>query len=294
MVGIVINEAFLQQVEALQTLLKNNVGGLFGGNRKSRTYGTSVEFADHREYADGDDTTKINWKIFARSDKLYVKQYLDERQMHTRIYIDASRSMAYGKGEKATQALQLAAALAYLSVAEMDKVSVYTIRGGRVETVISGVVGKEAYFAAVHRLNEIEFGGDCRISEAILPEPVGYGDGMSILISDFLTDSDYERAIEHFAAKKRHAVCLQVLSAEERHPQIRGKVHFFDSENMEDTYRKNIDREIAAAYKAALAAITGRIRDVATASGGDYLLVPAEASLGEVLFGQMVDVGVLK
>ena len=66
MARIVIDEAFLQQIESLQTLLKNNVGGSPGGNRKSRSYGSSAEFADHREYVDGDDTTKINWRIFPR------------------------------------------------------------------------------------------------------------------------------------------------------------------------------------------------------------------------------------
>lgn len=294
MARIVIDEAFLQQVESLQTLLKNNVGGSPGGNRKSRSYGSSAEFADHREYVDGDDTTKINWRIFARSEKLYLKQFLDERQMHTRIYLDVSRSMEHGKGKKAEQALRVAAALAYLSVAEMDKVSVYIIRGNRTEAVISGIVGKEAFFQNVHRFNEITFGGDCRISEAILPEKVGYGDGMSVIVSDFLTDEDFAGAIEHLAAKKRHVLCLQVLSAEELNPQIRGKVHFFDSENMEDTYRKNIDREIAKAYKEALAAVTGRVRDLATSTGGDYQLIPAEASIGEVLFGRLVDTGVLK
>ena len=110
-----VNEAFLSRLELLQSLLKNNVAGMFGGNRQSKKYGSSCEFADLRDYAPGDDITKIDWNAYARFEKLYTKQYLDERQMHTRIYIDASRSMDYGKGQKAEQALRLAAAFAYLS-----------------------------------------------------------------------------------------------------------------------------------------------------------------------------------
>ena len=170
----IINEAFLQQIETLQTLLENNIGGLFGGNRKSKTYGSSCEFADYREYIPGDDITKIDWNVFARTENLYQRLYLDERQMHTRIYIDASRSMNYGKSKKAEQALRLAATFAYLSVNEMDKVSVYVIKDRKVHEVITGIVGKDAYAQNVFKLNEIEFDGDSYISEAIMQSKVGY------------------------------------------------------------------------------------------------------------------------
>ena len=224
----VIDEAFLQQVETLQMLVKNNVAGMFGGNHQTKSFGSSCEFSDYRDYIPGDDITKIDWNAYARFDKLYLKLYLDERQMHTRIYIDASRSMDYGKGGKAEQALKIAATLAYLAVCEMDKVSVYIIRGKEVEELISGIVGREAFINSVHKFNEVEFFGDSYISEAILPEKVGYGDGMSIIISDFLTENNYEEAIDYLVDKRRHVLCMQILSREELNPIIRGKVHFFD------------------------------------------------------------------
>ena len=291
---LVIDEAFMQQVESLQMLVKNNVAGMFGGNHQSKSYGSSCEFTDYRDYIPGDDITKIDWNAYARFDELFLKLYLDERQMHTRIYIDASRSMDYGKGGKAEQALKLAAAIAYLSVCEMDKVSIYVICDKKVHEIIGGMVGKEAFISSIHKLNEIDFDGDSFISEAILPENVGYGDGMSLILSDFLTENDYETAIEHLVQKRRHVFCMQILSQEELNPQIRGKVHFFDSEDMGRTYRKHIDREIAQAYKKALEYATGRIRNYCAARGAEYLLVSAEASVGEIFFDKMMDMGVLK
>ncbi len=290
----VINEEFLQQVEMLQTLVKNNIAGLFGGNHQSKSYGSSCEFADYRDYEAGDDMAKLDWNAYARFDKLYLKLYLDERQMHTRIYIDASRSMEFGKSKKAEQALRIAATIAYLSVHEMDKVSVYLIRDKQIHEVISGMVGKDAYITEIGKLNDVEFSGDSYISETILPSKVGYGDGMSVLISDFLTDNDYEAAIEHLAQKKRHVFCVQILSKEELNPQARGKMHFFDSENPRMSYRKNIDREIARAYKEALQYATERIRSYCLSRGADYLLASAEDSIGEIFFGKMVDLGVMK
>ena len=200
---VVIDEAFLSELELLGTVLKNNVAGMFGGNRRSKNLGSSCEFADYRDYMPGDDVTKIDWNAYARFDKLYEKLYFDERQMHTRIYIDASRSMDYGTDEKAVAAVKLAAAFAYLSIAEMDKVSIYAIRGNVLEEIVVGMVGKDAYLNCVGKLNELEFDADSKISEAIVPSSVGRGDGYSIIISDFLTDDNYESAIDRFAEQRR-------------------------------------------------------------------------------------------
>lgn len=284
----------MQQVELLQTLVKNNVAGLFGGNHKSKSYGSSCEFADYRDYMAGDEIKKIDWNAYARFDKMYLKLYLDERQLHTRIYIDASRSVGYGNGKKDEQAIKIAATLAYLSVCEMDKVSVYIIKDKAVTEIISGMLGRERYFNEIGKLNDIAFDGDSFISDAILPSKVGYGDGMSVIISDFLTDNDYEYGIDHLISKKRDVFCIQVLSAEELSPKARGKMHFFDSEDASKTYRKNINREIIEAYKKALGYATGRIRSYCASRGAEYMLVSAERSMYEIFFGELADMGVVK
>ena len=291
---IVINEEFLQQIETLQTILKNNVSGMFGGNRKSKNFGSSCEFADYRNYIPGDDITKIDWNAYARFDKLYMKLFLDERQMHTKIYIDASRSMDHGEGGKAEQAVKLAAFLAYLSVCEMDRVSVYVIKDKKIQEVISSIVGKDAYFESVSKLNDIVFDGDSYISDAIVPTAVGYGDGMSVIISDFLTENNFEDAIDILTDKKRDILCIQVLSIDELNPDIRGKVHLFDSEDEEKYYRKNVTREIAKAYREALDFVTNRVKDYCEARGAAYLLLPAEMSLAEVFMDKFVALEVVK
>ena len=291
---MVIDEAFLSQLEQLGTLLKNNVAGMFGGNRRSKNLGSSCEFADYRDYMPGDDVTKIDWNAYARFDKLYEKLYFDERQMHTRIYIDASRSMAHGSDDKAVAALKLAAAFAYLSISEMDKVSIYAIRGNQLEDIAIGMVGKDSYLGCVGRLNELEFDSDSKISEAIVPSAVGRGDGYSIIISDFLTDENYEAAIDRFAEQKRDILCVQILSREELNPQMRGKMHLFDSEDQAKFFRKKIDQDVVRAYKDALKYVTDRIRSYCESRGGYYMLTPADAELSEIFFDKFIDMGVVK
>ena len=294
MKNVVINESFLGQLEQIETVLKNNVAGMFGGNRRSKNLGSSCEFADYRDYMPGDDVTKIDWNAYARFDKLYQKLYFDERQMHTRIYIDVSRSMAHGSDEKAEAAIRLAAAFAYLSVSEMDKVSIYAIRDSHLEDVVVGMVGKDAYLNCIGSLNALEFDSDSKISEAIVPSTVGRGDGYSIIISDFLTEENFENAIDRLAEQKRDILCVQILSREEINPQMRGKMHLFDSENQSKFFRKKIDQDVILAYKDALKYVTDRIRLYCESRGGQYILAPAHMELSELFFDKFADMGVVK
>lgn len=294
MKNIAIDETFLQRVETLQTVLKNNIAGLFGGNHKSKTYGSSCEFVDYRNYVPGDDITKIDWNAYARFETLYLKLYLDERQLHTKIYIDASQSMAFGDGKKAEMALKVAATLAYLSVTELDRVSIFVIRDSEVTEIISSLSGRERYFAEITKLNDVEFGGKCCISDAMLPTQVGYGDGLSVIISDFLTDDDYESAIDYLAEKRRDIMCVQVLTGEELNPKVRGKNVFFDSETAGKTYRKNINREVMRAYREAVAYVQDRLRGYCNARGAEYVLIKDDKPLDEIFFEKFTEMGVLK
>ena len=241
-----------------------------------------------------DDITKIDWNAYARFDKLYQKLFLDERQMHTRIYIDASRSMEYGRRDKAEQALRIAATLAYLSLSEMDKVSIYAVKDKEIVNVIEGMVGKDSFVNEIGKLNDVEFSGDSYISDAIVPSSVGYGDGMSVIISDFLTDNDYESAVNHLSDKRRDVLCIQVLSPDELNPKLRGKVHLYDSEDADKIYRRNIKKDIMKAYRLALKYATNRVNELCASRGASYLLVSSEDEMSDIFFGKMVEREVLK
>lgn len=287
----VIDENFFQQLELFSLAVKDNVAGLFGGNHKSKKFGSSSEFADYRDYIEGDDITKIDWNIYGRTEKMYLKLYLDERQMQTRIYIDCSTSMSYnGKDE---MAVRLATALAYLSVKEMDRVSIYAVRGKIVEPILEKIVGKDAFTQAIGAMNKLKFGGDVYLSEAITRSVVGYGDGRSIIISDFLTDNNFFDCIDYLRGKKRDVLCLQILSPQEMKPQVRGKTIIRDSEDGMRFYKDNINREILAAYEKAVKYITGRIENFCLSREADYQLIDTSTPVKEILLKTMVDRGII-
>ena len=152
----IIDDAFFQSLELLDIYLKDNVAGSFGGNHKSKKYGSSSEFADYREYIPGDDIRRVDWNAFSRFDKLYLKLFLDERQMHHRIYIDGSKSME----NKKEHALKLAVAFAYLSIKAMDKVSIYVINGHKNYKLLNRIIGKEAFYNAIAAIDDVKFEGE--------------------------------------------------------------------------------------------------------------------------------------
>lgn len=288
----VIDEQFLQQLELFSLSVKDNVAGLFGGNHKSKKFGSSTEFADYREYQEGDDITKIDWNLYGKFEKLYLKLYLDERQMQTRIYIDTSGSMSYF--HKDEMAVKIATALSYLSVHDMDRVSVYCIRGNYAEPLFEKVVGRDTYMNHVAQFNKIKFGGETHLTDAVIHSTVGYGDGRSILISDFLTNENFTDAIDYLRSKKRDVICMQVLSSEEMNPQFRGKTIIHDSEDDNHFYKDNISREVLKAYKKALDYMTKRLEAYCAAREADYLLVSTADEVRNVMLNTMVKRGIIR
>ena len=293
-----VNEAFLSQLELLQSLLKNNVAGIFGGNRQSKSYGSSCEFADLRDYVPGDDITKIDWNAYARFEKLYTKLYLDERQMHTQIFMDCSASMGKDMPTKANYAIGIAAALGYLSVHNMDKVSFRLIHGDKAENNRGTIVGKRAFFDAITTLDAIEFDGESDLYKAITGCPnIGSNDGLTVIISDFFTDSDWKKAVDFLCFKKKQVLLIQVMTPDEIEPVYDGRLNLIDVEanGIEDAknLKLKINRANHVAYQEALYDMKEEIKSFCASRGADFISVSTEQPLEKMLFKELLKVGIM-
>lgn len=111
-----------------------------------RSYGQTVEFAGYREYMLGDDIRRIDWNLYSRFEKYFLKLFTDERQMHARVFLDCSASMGKENPAKAAYAVAVTAALGFLSVHNMDKFSCLLLRGGKAENPFGTIVGKTGFF----------------------------------------------------------------------------------------------------------------------------------------------------
>lgn len=294
----IIDGGFIAMLEARDLRIQNPMNGMFGGNRRSRAYGSSAEFADFREYAPGDDLRRIDWNLYARFEKLYMKLFVDERQLHHNIYIDASASMDWGEPNKAHIALKLAAAIGYLSVQAMDRVSFYAIHEDSCEDLCQTIIGREAFYNAANILNTVDFYGDGDIGAAFetLENP-GNGDGISVIISDFLTDSDWKSAVDKLLYHNREVYLIQVLSRDEITPDISGKVLMLDAESLDEddgrNYRSEVTRSSVKAYEEAFLYHQKEIKQFCAARNVGFITVCSDESVERMLFQKATEVGLI-
>ena len=162
-----LNDGFFSRLETLALNLKTNLSGYFGGKHLVSTYGQTVEFSDFREYQPGDDIRRIDWNLYSRFEKYFLKLFTDERQMQVQIFIDCSASMGKDNPKKAAYVVATAAALGFLAVQNMDKASFYLMKGDNAENENGTIVGKNAFFRAVKTLENIDFEGETDIEKCV-------------------------------------------------------------------------------------------------------------------------------
>ena len=298
MKGSLLNDAFFSRLETLALELRPNLAGFFGGKHKVSTYGQTVEFADYREYQLGDDIRRIDWNLYSRFEKYFLKLFTDERQMHTQVFIDCSASMGKDNPEKANYAIAMAAALGYLSVHNMDKVSFKLIKGEKSEDPYGTIVGKRAFFDAISSLEELEFDGDSNLRESVVNTPnTGTNDGLSVIISDFFHEEDWKKAVDYLCYKKRQVLLIQVLTPEEVDPSYTGRVHLIDveSESMDDdrNMKIKIDRASQLAYEHAMRDIREELKSFCHSRGVDYVMICTDQPVEKALFKELLKVGIM-
>lgn len=294
-----LNDEFFSRLETLSIELRANLAGFFGGKHLVKTYGQTVEFADYREYMLGDDIRRIDWNLFSRFEKFFIKLFTDERQMHTQVFLDCSASMGKEVEKKAAYAFAVAAAIGYLSVHNMDKVSYKLIKGDITDDPFGTIVGKRAFFNAMSTLENIDFEGDCDLKKAIINTPnPGNNDGLTVIISDFFTDSDWKAAIDFLCYKKRQVLLVQVLTPDEIDPSYVGRVNLIDSESLDVTDEKNmkikIDRSSLKAYMQAITDHTNDIKHFCDSRGAAFVTLSTDQPIERALFKELLKVGIIE
>ncbi len=291
----ILDGDFLDRLDAAALCLKTTMTGFFGGGRKSRSHGNSVEFSDFREYFPGDDIRRIDWNVYARTEKYFIRLFVDERQMHNQILVDCSASMACGKPEKAEAALRVAAAFGYLSVSAMDRVSYSLLKGNKAEDLGFKIASKDSFYRAAQIMENTEFEGEVDMAKSIINmESPGYDDGLTIIISDFLTESDWKKAIDFLLYRKREVLLIQVLSPDELYPDLDGRIELNDSENEAYNMRAIMTKKMVEAYQKALDAYEKEIIDFCASRGVTFFTVCSDDPIEKIIFGKGYETEVIK
>lgn len=273
--------------------------GFFGGKHLVKTYGQTVEFADYREYMLGDDIRRIDWNLFSRFEKYFLKLFTDERRMHTRIFLDCSASMDKPDHTKSAYATCFAAALGFLSVHNTDKLSIRLIQGDKANNPYGTIVGKNAFFQTVGDLQKVEFEGETDLEKAIVGcDDQGINDGITVIISDFFTESNWKKAVDYLCYKKRQVILVQVMNPEDADPTYTGRVTLIDSEAEAPEDPKNmklrITRGMQLAYEQALLDYMTDIKAFCVSRDVGFITVTTDTPIEKAVFGQLMNIGIMQ
>lgn len=265
------------------------------GERPSRARGHAVEFADHRDYSPGDDVRHLDWNLYGRLDRLYVKRHEDEREIRLLVFLDASASMNFGSPTKFELARHLAAGLAHVAIASHDRVVIHALpepgpdAAGRAthHAVLASRHGLHSTPFIVHHLSRLEPRGRADWNRAVQQAAAPLrGGGIALILSDCLDPRGCLPALDALASRGLHLAVVQILAAEELQPTEFGDLRVVDSES--GAHREiTFPRQRLAAYRATVERHCHDLRAACHRRGGRYLFVRSDSPPDDILLRAM-------
>lgn len=286
----IFDAEFMKKLDAIviNTRMMMNTGT--GGNRKSRSKGSSVEFSDFREYVPGDDFRRIDWNAFGRFDKLFVKLFMEEREAMVNIFIDGSRSMHFGEPKKSLAALRLSGVLAYLSLNNLDRVCLNSLNGAFVKQS-PAFSGRGMFQHCVDFLENLRFESVTDLNSGIKKKDFN-GSGVSIVLSDFFNPGGIEDAVKYLLYKKQEVILVHILAPEELNPDIEGQIRLLDSET-DEARDISVTPALLKQYDKALNSFINNIREFCTRMGVAYIQISTAESIEKIVFEEFTGAGIL-
>ena len=298
----------LRRLEQFQLLAARRAKSSAKGERRSRARGQSVEFADHRSYVPGDDFRYLDWNLFGRLDKLFLKLYEEERELPVRIFLDASESMTFGEPRKFDFARQVAAAIGYVALCGFDRVSVVPFPNaqGRTQTAPSGnnpagsyqqqsaiegslrsVRSKKSSMQFFQNLNALTAAGHADLNESLKRGALeARHTGLAIVLSDFLDPAGYESGLTALVGRGFQVNCVQILAPEELAPTTFGDLRLVDSESG-SLQEVTFGRYRMKAYQQTVQNFIQRLREFTTKRGINFFMAPSNMDLQDLLLKQL-------
>jgi uncharacterized protein (DUF58 family) len=282
----------IKRISRLEIRARHIVEGFLSGMHRSPYFGQSVEFLQHREYATGDDLRHVDWKVWARQDRLYVKQYEEETNLRCTLLVDISNSMAYGKGplNKYEYGCTLACSLAYLILRQQDGVGCVTF-DERIRVSVPIRTKHNHIFSIVDSL-AVQEPRDKTDMSAILRQVAESAPrrGLMVLVSDLLADRDgLFRGLRLLRQRGHDVLIFHVMDDEELDFPFNGPMRF---EGLESPEFLNCNpRALRDGYLTALQKFLADVRREAARNTCDYALVrtsePLDAALATFLSKRM-------
>ncbi len=277
-----LDASVLQRLDNLALLTRRPMATGRPGRRRSPLAGSSMEFADYRRYAPGDDFRRIDWRAYARLERLFLRVFEAEENIPVTILIDCSDSMYHGSPAKSELAISLAAALAYVALKSEDSVIMGALTDRLVAYRRAGS-GKHAIWTIGEFLQRLPRAGTTDLNRALYDiGRVVSGPGLTIIISDFLAPGGYQTGIRAVRQLRQEVALLQILAPDEIDPGFQGDWQLRDSEG-EGKIEVSISATILQAYHERLSKFTEDLAAFAHDHGATYTLIASDTSIIDVV-----------
>jgi uncharacterized protein (DUF58 family) len=265
-----LDPKFLARLEQLELVSRKIFQGRMKGERRSKKKGQSVEFADYRNYVIGDDLRFLDWNLYARLDRLFIRLFMEEEDLHFYVLIDNSLSMDFGTPTKLHYAKQVAAALGFIGLVNLDRVVVEAFNDRLTQTT-PAIRGRRSVWRLMDFLNKIQATGGSDMAKSLRNFSLkSSGKGIVVILSDFMDKNGYEEALRYVIARQMDIYVIQVLSQEEIEPDLVGDLKLVDVED-DDMAEITVNGPLLKRYKQNLAAYRAALHDFCSKRGVNCL-----------------------
>lgn len=288
-----LDPEFLHKLEQLELVSRKIFVGRMKGERKSKRRGSSVEFADHRNYSVGDDLRHIDWNVYGRLDKLFLKLFLEEEDLHVYTLLDTSLSMDFGDPTKLHYGKQIAAALAFIGLVNHDRVILDTFSAS-LSSGLPSIRGRSQMYRVVQHLEQLKPSGSSNLAAAAKAFAIKHtGKGVVVVISDFLDKQGYEEALRYLLARNLDIYVIHVLSREEVEPEIVGDLRLVDAED-DDVAEISVSAPLLKRYKQNLNAFVGGLKEWCTKRGIAYIFTTNQNPFDKLVLNYLRERGLVR
>ncbi len=273
---------FLRKLEQLELVSRRVRAGRMKGDRLSKRKGRGSEFADFRPYVSGDDLRFLDWGLFARLERLFLRLFLEEEDLHVHLLLDLSGSMEYGTPSKLLYAKRVAAALGFIGLVNLDRVAVLGF-GEKVSVRSPVFRGRPSLPRMLSFIDGLGAGGPGDFNRAVRAASLALsGRGVVVLVSDFLDKAGVTDGLRYLAARNLDVCAIQVLAREEIEPEFAGDLKLTDLEDGDEA-EVTVTAPLLDRYRRALAAFRADLADQCARRGMTFLTTSNQLPLDRLV-----------
>ena len=285
-----LTRELLARLEQIQIPSRRRLRYSHRGERASLRKGSSLEFSDYREYLPGDDIRSIDWNVYARTDRLFLKLFLEDESKPVYFVVDASASMNFGEPTKFEYARAFAFAMSYVSLLNYDRPRILIVQNESFHSI--AMTSLPRFFSSVQQMENYETGGETRWSAALKKIALSnFPKGIYFLLSDYYSLDGWD-GMKLLAAGGNELHCLQTLTEEELEPSFRGDLRLIDSETEADS-EVSITPSVLKRYQTRLSEMQESLKQAAFHSMASFYIIRTSVPLESLIARDLRQSGVL-